>query len=570
MQSVEHLTGRASPPKYDPFVNTEHQEADHDLSKSVSQERVDSHTLKALEHLLGVKGLQFLAAFLRQAEAKQLALAGLGVVDCAVITTKTIRALAKHIGWGYDTTEKYLVVLCALHFLHKEKSTDDIAYFFPLHRYTPLPATLDALEGVIGNYRPKVQSFARKTKRRFLVYLEQQQSPVLSLPTPESLPFDLAGAEEAIEQIMQEELGAGLLPQRLLGKIKGVLRYRCQATGEHISTQTGDSDDLSTPEKSPISFPKGDFSSAPLKQESPLSKKGDSAGVAAPQNRRLSEQKGDSSSRSSGSSSSEKSPVLPPKGDSPMTTSPSNGRLSPQKGDFSPKTGDSKQEESPNVNVILHTLIDSFLNDNDKSKVIEHLRTIFNEPPAKRGYYHNLYKSYKQPEAWLAAAIETLIAYHKKGTDQPGKYFYDLCVTFHTTIPQDTLDRARQYGQLTHEQLLATLASAPAPTVTNSRPTRLSQSQQPQIVPRFPREKDRNGLTAQEVQQVIALVRSDERMCTVGIARYRQTDGSSALLIDNGKAKYPRQVWIYAVKECQARLARMKIQNEFFQEGEVR
>jgi hypothetical protein len=234
--------------------------------------------------------------------------------------------------------------------------------------------------------------------------------------------------------------------------------------------------------------------------------------------------------------------------------------------------GDFSSEQPPNVNVI-STILDS-LNVNVKG-VIEYLRTTFDEEPKKRGFYYSLYKQYQQPDAWLAATIETLLAYHKQKTQQPGKYFYDLCVLFHKNgIPQEVAERVQQYGHLTHEQLLVVLvhppaSATPSPTVTNTRPTRPSQSQRPQIVPRVPREKDHKGLTAQEVQQIIALVRSDERMCTVGIARYRQADGSSALLIDNGRAKHPRQVWIYAVKECQVRLARMTVQNEFFQEGAV-
>jgi hypothetical protein len=594
MQFVEQLAGRASPPTYDPCVDTEHREADHDLSSSVPQERVDSQTLKALEHLLGGKGLQFLAAFLRLAEAKQQALAGLGVVDCAVITTKTIRALAKRIGWGYDTTEKYLVVLCALHFLHKEKSADGITYFFPLHRYIPQRATLDALEGVIGNYRPKVQSFARKAKRRFLVYLEQQKSPVFSLPLPASRPFDLSGVEGDIEQIMQEELGAGLLPQRLLGKIKSVLRYRCQAT----PIQNGDSDDGSTPHEA-TAGENGDFSASTIQHESPFLQTGDSSAAIAPQTgdslsahpettcsekspfpgqsgdfsastlhheSPVSEQKGDSLSAHDKTASPQKSPVSAQKGDSHQGPSPANGRLSPQSRPFPVQTGDFSSEPPPNVNVISNILLN--LNVNVKG-VIEYLRTTFDEEPKKRGFYYSLYKQYQQPDAWLAAAIETLLAYHKQKTQQPGKYFYDLCVLFHKNgIPQEVAERVQQYGHLTHEQLLVALvhppvSATPSPTM-RSTATRPSQSQRPQLVPHIPREKDRRGLTGQELQQVIELIRSDLRTCTVGIARYQQTDGSSALLIDNGSTKYPRQVWIYTVGECQARFSRMKLRNDFF------
>jgi hypothetical protein len=594
MQVVEQQAGRASPPS-DPFGEITHREAHHGLSVGIPQESVDTHTLNALEQLLGAKGLQFLATFLRQAEAKQHAFAETDTADCAVITAQTIRDVAKRIGWGYDTTEKYLVVLCALHFLYKEKSIEGSTYFFPLHRYTPQRATLDALEEVIGHYRPKVQSFARKAKRRFLVYVEQQKSPVLSLPAPASRPFDLAGVEGDIERIMHEELGSGVIPQRLLGKIKGVLRYRCQAT----SIQTGDSDDGSTQN--------GDFSSSALTHESPFSPKSSTSVAIAPQNGRLFPKTGDSlsahhettfSAKSpvsgqsgdfSSSTLTQKSPVFEQKGDSHQahgkTTSLQKSPVSEQKGDshqetsltkrrlwgesrpFPEQKGDFSPEQLPNVNVICNIL--NSLNVNVKG-VIEYLRTTFDEEPKKRGFYYSLYKQYQQSDAWLAAAIETLLAYHKQKTQQPGKYFYDLCVLFHKNgIPQEVTEHVQQYGHLTHEQLLVALvhppASATSSPTTSSTSTRPSPSQRPQIVLHIAREKDRRGLTEQETRQVIDLIGSDQRTCTVGIARYRQTDGSSALLIDNGSTKYPRQVWIYSVGECQARLSRMKLRHDFFE-----
>jgi hypothetical protein len=104
--------------------------------------------------------------------------------------------------------------------------------------------------------------------------------------------------------------------------------------------------------------------------------------------------------------------------------------------------------------------------------------------------------------------------------------------------------------------------TAPAAAATTS--SRPSRSQRPKLVPHTPREKGRHGLTEQEARQVMELIGSDQRTCTVEIARYLQTDGSSALLIDNGSPKYPRQVWIYSVGECQARLSRMKLRNDFF------
>jgi hypothetical protein len=91
----------------------------HDPPEGVSQERVDTHTLDVIRLLFKDKGgLQFVASLLRAACAKQRALLGIGIADCAVIGARTIRELATLISqlsarWGYDTMQKYLVVLYA-------------------------------------------------------------------------------------------------------------------------------------------------------------------------------------------------------------------------------------------------------------------------------------------------------------------------------------------------------------------------------------------------------------------------------------------------------------------------
>jgi hypothetical protein len=70
---------------------------DDDHSMGVPRERVDAHTLEVIRLLFNEKGLRLLAALLQQAKAKQRALPSLGIVDCAVITAKTIRELATRI-----------------------------------------------------------------------------------------------------------------------------------------------------------------------------------------------------------------------------------------------------------------------------------------------------------------------------------------------------------------------------------------------------------------------------------------------------------------------------------------
>jgi len=598
---------------------------------------------------------------LRQACAKQRALPGIGIADCAVISAKTIRDLATRISqsgasWGYDTTQKYLVVLCALHFLYKGKSPEGgVEYLFPLCRYSP-PPTLDPLEKIIDGSRHKVQSFAHKAKRRFLVYMEQQPSLTLPVQAVASRPFDLSGAVEDIEQVMREELGNGALPQRLLLKISGVLRYRCQSSSDEqkgdsstdiprlpLRTQMGDSLEVvahngrlsvqrdgvvhATDEQESSSFRKtgdflemasqngqlspqtgdslpadpertdlrqspllsqtGDFSEAashkgrlfrqtgdslpvnpvvtPLKESPASPQTGDFSGAAA-QTRRLFSRKGDSPAVEPVAPDANKPPISPPKGDFSTSSAIAHGRLSPQTGHSSPQKGDSVPEEVSNVNVILHNYIASFLNDNDKSKVIEYLRTIFDEAPSRRGYYHHLYKHYPHPDAWLAAAIETLIAYRvKKTTTTPGKYFYDLCAIFHQQgIPPEVTHHVQQYSYLPYGELLAVLARSPSPgSAAKSGPVRPAKIQRPAIVARLPRETGRSGMSRADAKRALALLKSDTRTYQLRLTGYRQTDGSCVLLADDGM-QHPRQVWIYAFQEAEHRLAMTRTLDDFF------
>ena len=172
-----------------------------------------------------------------------------------------------------------------------------------------------------------------------------------------------------------------------------------------LSLQTGNSlpahHETAFSEKSPFPGQSGDFSSSTLQQKSPIS-----------------EQKGDSPSVLHKTTPLQKSPVFAQKGDSQQETSPVKGRLSPQSRPFAEQKGDFSSEQPPNVNVISNIL--NSLNVNVKG-VIEYLRTTFDEEPKKRGFYYSLYKQYQQSDAWLAATIETLLAYHKQKTQQPGK-----------------------------------------------------------------------------------------------------------------------------------------------------
>jgi hypothetical protein len=151
-------------------------------------EQVDPYTLEIINSLFPThsSGLEFTARLLRYATIKQNVLPGLEDLGeyVAVISTRTIRTLASMIGWGYDTTHKYIVTFCAVGLLHRFKSDNERQLVFPLKRYT-LPQTLNALEQLITKSRPKVQQFARKVRDRFVKLIRTAMPKVAPQPTVE-------------------------------------------------------------------------------------------------------------------------------------------------------------------------------------------------------------------------------------------------------------------------------------------------------------------------------------------------------------------------------------------------
>ena len=132
---------------------------------------VDPYTLEIIQQIFPApnKGLEFAARILRFSQIMQNVLPGMEDAGehVAVINAPTIRLLAKQIGWGYDTTHKYITTFCALGLLRKNKYNSERQLIFPLKRYT-LPTNLQPLDNLIGKSRPKVQQFARQIKARLL------------------------------------------------------------------------------------------------------------------------------------------------------------------------------------------------------------------------------------------------------------------------------------------------------------------------------------------------------------------------------------------------------------------
>ena len=158
--------------------------------QGIALEYVDSYTLDLIKKVFPAttSGLEFTALLLQQAEPRQnlpAEIADLGE-HIAVVRPRTIRTLAKKIGWGYDTTHKYVVVFKALALLDKRHYKGETYWLFPLTRYTP-PPNLEALDQLILKSRPKVQQFARRVRERYLVYFDTALFP-LTQTSAQSIP----------------------------------------------------------------------------------------------------------------------------------------------------------------------------------------------------------------------------------------------------------------------------------------------------------------------------------------------------------------------------------------------
>jgi hypothetical protein len=173
------------------------------------------------------KGLTFLNALLRHAQVKQLALPHLGlseIGEVAVIQIHSIRELSKKIGWGYDTTNKYMMLFCQLQLLYKHRLRTHSCLYVPLSRVRlPSPGVLDQLQ----KCRPKVAQFAGGVKRRFQLICKQV--PSLAPRTPDTPTLDLFGILADIRQILSSKQVDDDQQQQLLTEIQAILRRRCSS-----------------------------------------------------------------------------------------------------------------------------------------------------------------------------------------------------------------------------------------------------------------------------------------------------------------------------------------------------
>ncbi len=524
--------------------------------EGVAQEKVDSYTLQVIERIFPrpTSGVQFLALLLRLANMKQMAFdeAAEGKT-VAAITVQSIRVLARLIGWSYDTTQKYVLTFCALGLLVKRRHRNQIELYFPLERYQVTPANM--LDRIIAGEikaRPKVVSFTKQVRRRYLVLLRESttafsagQLPSPGQPAvlvPGSLPeasvlLHVPTALDRVRTLLESTEVDSKVKQHLLQGIEYIFAQNAQVDGR-LSGQMVDFDVSIQPQSGRFAGQMVDSLLPPHTAQGRLSDgEVDFPETASPLSKKL---------------FPSESTVL----DRSLSQ---NGRLSGQMVDSGPKTVDFERDVPANVNVSISNIIDT-LNVNVKG-VIEYLRQVFDEPVGKRGYYYKLYKQYARSDAWLAATIETLVGMHQTHTVQDaGKYFFSRCAMHHQqSIPPETAELVRRYGALTYPQLVERLRTpvSPKASVPSAKQTLVTRPapERSTITLRIPRQQHHVGMREQEMRDLLHTIRGDERTCCFLVQPYHQADGTCALLVDD---EMGHQSWVYALREWRARLARMK------------
>lgn len=515
-------------------------------------------------------GQLFLARF-RERAARERSILPDEPEDTAIILTRSIATLAKELDLSNDTTQKYVVIFKALGLLRKRKLMGQLAFVIDTGIYHP-PETLEAnLDYLLVHYqRPKLRDMAQQVKERCLLYGLISQDVLTSLRQLQTM-LQPRGKRESRRAFEQQLLHAQHLVVQIIHTLQSSrlpkgrssidetwnlppVEHAVESTREE-STQDRASGrrerDRTTTNLSKLPH-QGDSTPHQWTEESiqTITSSRFEQEIPATRLSRISHQ-GDSPVASANKRVIE-STHFAREGRREDGDSPSNLPADTQQVDSSSLT---------NVNVSICNVIAS-LNVN-VSPVAEYLCWIFKETPTKRGYYYNLYKEHPQPDAWLAAAIETLIGLHQAKTIRiPGKYFYDRCVAFHQTgIPPDTAVLVQRYGSLTYPQLLEALQHS---SPTKSRPPFHQISTRGQASPiklRLPRDKLHPGMSRKDLRNLLTLMDGDVRTCELLVLPYLQADGSCALLVDDGMG---HQRWVYALCDWQEDCSRMRTTLDLF------
>ncbi|GHO81658.1 hypothetical protein KSD_94290 [Ktedonobacter sp. SOSP1-85] len=398
-------------------------------------------------------GLSFLEAFLSQATVES---AG----EAAVVRARNQRELARLLGLDYDRTNKYVLVLQQMRVLQVREERPGIALYLPLGEpRLAHPDTLDALT----SYRPKVASFARQVKQRWLALLATKDACILSCtsqfaqttqadkaPSTSHKGFvDLEDVRQAIFDLFDP-----VAAHRLLHEIENLASQRSTPTTTGVATPKGDSPSEMTTTNGDLATHIGDSPSLreKAKGDSPAQKGNSPSGKATTI--------GDSVNKIGDSPSGEATTIgdsVSKIGDSPATESPEKRRLVATKmGDSGATSAHTIGDSSPsevathlsNVNVTLLNLIKN-VNVNVR-EIASDLCQIFGEASQQQGYYIQLARQHNNPQAWLGALLETLFAQKRGSVLKPGDYFYKRCIALHKALPTETIQLMERFGTYTY------------------------------------------------------------------------------------------------------------------------
>ncbi|GHO69959.1 hypothetical protein KSC_088510 [Ktedonobacter sp. SOSP1-52] len=412
-------------------------------------------------------GLSFLEAFLSQATVES---AG----EAAVVRARNQRELARLLGLDYDRTNKYVLVLQQMRVLQRCEERPGIALYLPLGEpRLAHPDTLDALT----SYRPKVASFACQVKQRWLALLATKDACILSC-TPQFAQTTQADKAPStshkgmvnLEDVRQAifDLFDPVAAHRLFHEIESLASQRSTPATKGVATPKGDSPSEMATTIGELATHIGDQATTIGDSPSPREKaKGDSpaqngdspfgrATTIGDQSTTI----GDSVNKNGDSPSGKATTIgdsVNKNGDSLATESPEKRRLvSPKMGDFKATSAHTMGDSSPsevatnlsNVNVTLLNLIKN-VNVNVR-EVASYLCQVFGETSQKQGYYIQLARQHSNPQAWLGALLETLIAYHLGSVQKPGHYFYARCIALHQGLPTETIQLVERFGTYTY------------------------------------------------------------------------------------------------------------------------
>jgi hypothetical protein len=524
--------------------------------------------------------------------------------DIVVACTRSIATLAKELGIGFDTTQKYVTLYKALGLMKKRKVMGKLAFIMGTGIYHPpkcLEANLQHLLKMIKGrhkFRELVSDVLARCKVYGLISQEFQAAAALLQdllhPQPgetrRTLEQRLRQAGQVFNQVLssmqnlpkargQEDAEwfhlSGVVPTKAVEStqtkpsvrhderhIDGKPPQSAHQVDSYASQTTQEATQISTQGRFQQEVPAQNLPHLPHQVDSAQSQTAEEAIQTATQGRFQQE------------ASASRLPKTPRQVDSLVDSSLKHAAESPHSDQKERREHEHGPSNLPanahqvdsavpaNVNDIIRNVIDS-LNVNVKP-VIEYLRFHFREEPRKRGYYYNLYNNnYRQPEAWLAAAIETLVGLHRdKTVTEPGRLFYKQCVAFHQGIPAETAELVRRYGHLSHVELLKALQQpSVGPPV---RPPAHQVTRRPSIQRHIPRDKPHPGMSREDLRQVLLLANSDERTCAFLAEPYLQADESCALLIDD---QLGHQCWVYSLQEWRDDLSRIQTARDLFSHG---